>query len=121
MSKTTNAPERDELALTLANAQRVRNGSPELSSAEQVSRIALDDADAILAAGYRKPRAVTTPEELDALSNGSSVLCLDAAGEGHPAQKHADGWGLPFSGEFWTSQQILDGCESITVIQEWAS
>jgi hypothetical protein len=31
-------------------------------------------ADAILAAGYRKPRTITTVEELDALPNGSVVL-----------------------------------------------
>lgn len=31
-------------------------------------------ADAILAAGYRKPRTVTTDEELDALPEGTVVL-----------------------------------------------
>jgi hypothetical protein len=31
-------------------------------------------ADAILAAGYSKPRTITTEEELDALPNGSVVL-----------------------------------------------
>lgn len=45
---------RDELALVLANAQRFRNGSSALPSADHVSRLALDDADAVLAAGYRK-------------------------------------------------------------------
>ncbi len=32
-------------------------------------------ADAILAAGYRKPRTINTVEELDALPVGSVVLC----------------------------------------------
>jgi hypothetical protein len=31
-------------------------------------------ADAILAAGYRKPRTITTAEELDALPSGASIL-----------------------------------------------
>lgn len=30
--------------------------------------------EAIIDAGYRKPRVITTPEELDALPNGSVVL-----------------------------------------------
>jgi hypothetical protein len=34
---------------------------------------ALDIADVILAAGYRKPRTVTTVEELDALPDDSAV------------------------------------------------
>lgn len=34
-------------------------------------------ADAILAAGYRRPRTITTVEELDALPNGSVVLSND--------------------------------------------
>ena len=41
-------------------------------------------ADAILAAGYRKPREVTTPAELDALPVGSVVL---------------DGWGTAYQKE----------------------
>lgn len=31
-------------------------------------------AESILAAGYRKPRTITTAEELDGLANGSVVL-----------------------------------------------
>lgn len=38
-------------------------------------------ADAILAAGYRKPRIITTAEELDALPVGSVVLDNDGYGE----------------------------------------
>lgn len=34
-------------------------------------------ADAILAAGYRKPRTITTVEELDALPAGSVILDSD--------------------------------------------
>ncbi|TQJ60500.1 hypothetical protein FBY30_2768 [Arthrobacter sp. SLBN-83] len=38
------------------------------------SLVTHDIADAILAAGYRKPRTITTAEELDALPVGSVVL-----------------------------------------------
>lgn len=31
-------------------------------------------ADAILAAGYRKPRTITTAEELDALAEGTQIV-----------------------------------------------
>jgi len=55
--------ERDELAEELAAAY---GESP--SSADD------DAADAILAAGYVKPRTITTVEELDALPIGSVVL-----------------------------------------------
>lgn len=39
----------------------------------------LADADALLAAGYRKPRIITTAEELGALPYGSVVLDADRA------------------------------------------
>lgn len=42
---------------------------------------AIPVADAILAAGYRKPRTITTVEELDALPVGSVVI-------------HDEGWGF---------------------------
>ncbi|MFJ4288000.1 hypothetical protein ACIPY0_20355 [Paenarthrobacter nicotinovorans] len=80
--------ERDELAMILANAQRTRNGSTRLSSADQVSRLALDDADAMLAAGYRKRRTVTTVEELDALVVGTIILDSDP----DALLKEDDGW-----------------------------
>lgn len=38
------------------------------------SRHTMAAVDALLAAGYRKPRTITTVEELDALPNGSVVL-----------------------------------------------
>ena len=68
---------RDELALVLANAQRVRNGSSTLPSADHASRLAFDDADAILAAGYSKPRTITTAHQLETLPFGSAVQTSD--------------------------------------------
>ena len=47
-------------------------------------------ADAILAAGYRKPRTITTTEELDALPDESIVRCR----RGSTYEKFPDGDGL---------------------------
>lgn len=45
-------------------------------------------ADAVLAAGYTKPRTITTPEELEALPHGSVVMDVN----GDVARKLAYGW-----------------------------
>jgi hypothetical protein len=66
MSEQTTAPtERDELAEIIRDAQWA-DGNKFYRSDGQI-------AEAILAAGYRKPRTVTTVEELDALPNGTIV------------------------------------------------
>jgi len=44
--------------------------------------------DAILAAGYSKPRTITTAEELDALPDGSAILDR----HGDVSTKHAHWW-----------------------------
>jgi hypothetical protein len=46
-------------------------------------------ADAILAAGYRKPRTITTAEELDALQYGAAVVHDEGWGE-TIAQRHTE-------------------------------
>lgn len=84
---------REELALLLANVQRERNGSRPLADASQCSNVAYQDADAIIASGYRKPRTITTAEELDALAVGSVVLTATSRPE-HPlvaSQKYFNG------------------------------
>lgn len=61
--------ERDELAKMIAEA----DGSGHfLRNGRQFAYGPV--ADAVLAAGYRRPRTITTTEELDALSVGSVVL-----------------------------------------------
>ena len=66
--------------------------SERVELAAMISGVSLEsqlaDADAILAAGYRKPRQVTTVEELDALPNGTVVM--DCHGE--VARKLTYGW-----------------------------
>jgi len=114
--------QRDELALVLANAQRVRNGSSMLPSADHVSRLALDDADAVLAAGYSKPRTITTAEELDAL-DGSEAILRSRGGDGFQ-------WGADFMGRSgWFMHGTMDPLTNtqvmrfapFTVIHEGAS
>ena len=70
--------EREELALILVNAQRSRYSIAPRTTTEHCSESCWAEVDAILAAGYRKPRQVTTVEELDALPDGSIIL--DARG-----------------------------------------
>lgn len=59
-------PQRDNLATVISDSAVPREGKWEI-----VASIAADD---ILAAGYRRPRTITTAEELDALAEGSAVL-----------------------------------------------
>ena len=58
---------RDALAAVIVEAY---GENPDLCPCEQD----LDVADHILAAGYRKPRTITTEDELDALPKGSVLL-----------------------------------------------
>ena len=58
--------ERDELAKVIKSVYWINGNKFRRSEAEV--------ADAILAAGYRKPQQVTTVEELDALPDGSIVM-----------------------------------------------
>ncbi len=54
-------------------------------------------ADAILAAGYSKPRTITTVEELDALPVG--VVVMD--GHGDVARKLRSGWRILVAESGW--------------------
>ena len=67
MGTTTNT-QRDELALFLANHDTTTGNFSSRFTAYE------GRADAILAAGYRKPRTITTVEELDALPMGAAIL-----------------------------------------------
>jgi hypothetical protein len=60
---------RDDLAKVIAGT-RFKVGT-------RRSQTTIEQADAILAAGYRKPRTITTVEELDALPAGSMILDSD--------------------------------------------
>jgi len=63
---------RDELASVIVEAY---GENPDMCPCEQD----MDVADAVLAAGYRKPRTITTREEVEALPDGS--VLLDSAGD----------------------------------------
>jgi hypothetical protein len=68
---------RDELAKLLFQ-QNVSNAAA--PTAPEIIMLCEYAADAILAAGYRKPRTITTEAELHALRDGSAV---SAAGDVH--------------------------------------
>jgi len=77
MSEQTTAPtERDELATLITRTRHVRALHLELP-ASIINHVTGGIAEAILAAGYRKPRTVTTVEELDALPAGTLIACLN--------------------------------------------
>jgi len=70
-------------------------------------------ADAILTAGYRKPRTITTREELDALPSGTAILDSD----GNTNVLHDNGWVLPGSGGGYTSWAVAQALP-VTVLYE---
>jgi hypothetical protein len=78
---------RDELRGTLSNTICHATNYPERAQpyllGGDMSTVLDRTADAILAAGYRKPRTITTAEELDALP--LNTIILDA--EGLPLHK----------------------------------
>lgn len=94
--------ERDELAETISNALDAVAACPTGKPTETDYIV----ADAILAAGYRKPRTVTTTEELDALPEGAPIW-----GSSHSDQ--TPGTGSPYrkleSGEWWD----FENCYSV--------
>ena len=74
-------------------------------------------ADTILAAGYRKPRTITTAEELDALPNGTAVM----DGQGEVARKLVYGWRVLVSEsgfDAWLSDSLEETYLPATVLWE---
>jgi len=83
--------ERDELAQIIMSPESF-DGGPVSCGPNSVYAARI--ADAILAAGYRKPKVVTSVEELDALNWKSVILCKDPMTRayvtpGHPVQSGA--------------------------------
>jgi hypothetical protein len=110
--------DRDELRGTLANticnaSLYAKRAQPHLLGSD-MSEVLDRTADAILAAGYRKPRTVSTVEELDALPVGSVVL--DPAGLS--LHKNAfTGW-CASNGAKNISREMLDEALPATVLYE---
>jgi len=103
--------ERDELASVVVEAygEDPRSECP----CEQD----FDVADTILAAGYRRPRTVTTVEELDALPKGAVVMGAD----GYVARRFPGGWRVlvvePASSP-WLTDTLEDVDLPATVLHE---
>ena len=79
----TTSPEaqRDELAREIFITDNARSLDPAVlwdEADQERMHYAEVIADGLLAAGYRKPRTITTVEELDALPVGSVVMDADA-------------------------------------------
>ncbi|QWY84252.1 hypothetical protein QEO77_gp51 [Arthrobacter phage Zaheer] len=75
-----------------------------------------ETADAVIAAGYRKPRTITTREELDALPSGSVVVLAD----GEPNVLHDNGWVLPNGPGGYTSWAVAQGLPAEVVYEPGA-
>lgn len=77
--------QRDELAELIANSEypNMEPPWPARKDRSPVKWYSRKTADAVLAAGYRKPRIITGPEDLRGLGCGSVVHCTgDLTGEG---------------------------------------
>lgn len=103
----SNNEQRDELARVIVFAHG------EDAEVECPCEQDLEVADAIIAAGYRKPRTITTVEELDALPNWSAIL--DDSGD--VAQKLSGWWHFPETSPVGSSK-VLKYSATVTVIHE---
>jgi hypothetical protein len=63
-------------------------------------------ADSILAAGYRKPRTITTAEELDALPAESVVLSATSHVYQHESEEDVTWWAHPGDQRVYASRQV---------------
>ncbi len=82
-------------------------------------RSIFDAATAIFAAGYRKPRVVTTVEELDALPAKSAILDRDGTpwvGDGDKVEPWASVCEDPYGGPIWKNS--IDITLPATVLHE---
>jgi hypothetical protein len=75
-------------------------------------------ADAILAAGYRKPRTITTAEELDALLDGAVVMGFDDDMDQLVSRKLSGIWEQSGTNDGWQSAGIIQWHGSVTVLYE---
>jgi hypothetical protein len=111
--------ERDELAKLAFVADNHVTGDPHaewevLGKNPKYVGYVYEIADAILAAGYRKPRTITTVEELDALPVGSVIL--DPAGLSLHKNEFT-GW-CASNGAKNISGEMLDEALPATVLYE---
>ncbi|MFS0715508.1 hypothetical protein ABC337_04820 [Arthrobacter sp. 1P04PC] len=90
--------ERDELASVIIEAYGE-------DACETPCQQDMDVADHILAAGYRKPRTITTVEELDALAEGSVIL---SNGGEDSAQKDGEGYWYLWGGDIGLTPEEIN-------------
>lgn len=103
---TSDSTQRDELARIIHSSRKPWVTNSEHSAMEAIQ------ADAILAAGYRKPRTITTVEELRALPDGSAIL--DSSGD--VGQKLSEWWYFPETAPMGSSKVAKYG--PVTALHE---
>lgn len=103
--------EREELAALIGSKLDSIFGTREFGPATQDYQL----ADELIAAGYRKPRTITTVEELDALAEGSMIL----DGDPDVCSKNKSGTWKCLSDPEWShDSEIVGGSLPATVLYE---
>lgn len=99
---------RDELARTIRwNCRAI---------SDTVARTA---ASAIIAAGYRKPRRITTPAELDGVLDGTTVRGVTKGRSFYTIQFNDDGfWNQMGCDDEWDNQSLFPFFDYLEVIWE---
>lgn len=100
--------ERDELAVIIDDLMSVNSYKSEAIAAD------------LIAAGYRKPRTLTTAAELDSLRSGSVVLTTQRT-PGFPWRKGPAGWRAGLSGRAVPSPNLMNDGGPLLLIHEPAA
>ncbi len=111
--------ERDELRGTLSNticnaSNYTKRAQPHLMGSD-MSTVLDKTADAILAAGYSKPRTITSAEELDALKLPAIIDCKNG---GVAKVEYMHGPGRQKYAEFLFGE--ADESHTLAALAEWA-
>lgn len=104
--------QRDELA------EIIERGEHYYDTGSHYELSATDAADAVLAAGYRKPRTIATVEELDALPEGSVVMGIDVDREQLVSAKQYAEWRQAGTDDGWQAHGLIDNYGELVVLWE---
>lgn len=113
---TLDQQERGELARIIMSPESF-DGGPASCGPNEV--YAARTADAILSAGFRKPRQVTTAEELDTLPIGTVLRCRSTYGAVCVLERGEGSYWEALGGEdIWSDEQVVRHYQAITVLHE---
>ena len=111
--------ERDELAEVLANARysNLVPAWPLRADRSPVKFFSRKEADAVLAAGYTKPRTINTAAELDALPSGTKLFAPDTGEVWWVRERHDKSPRWQGSGGMYThTSDLLEYQGELTVL-----